>query len=260
MQQAQLVHEGRATGALKFDIEKAKRVAQAMIADGDRVTDRNRLLGHIREFGLARNPWLGLSHYQDWNNASVLGLQQIPTEFADFLLYCVRYRPASMAEIGVFTGGSCLIAASFFKALNADFRYVGIDLEAGVLLPDDVLELLGVELRIPATSEDLIGETFDIVFIDGDHSYHWAKNDFIGLGSHARFVCGFHDINSREYRQAGGGVFKYWRQLRQSLSRDVPMYEISHAPLNCGVEQDGDWMGIGVVDFGMVRQTPPRVA
>lgn len=100
------------------------------------------------------------------------------------------------------------------------------------------MALLPLRLHIPATSAALAGRRFDGVFVDGDHSYHWAKMDFLNLGASAR-VCAFHDINGREYDHLDGGVARCWAELRLSYRARASILEFSHAA--------PDWMGIGVM-------------
>jgi len=108
--------------------------------------------------------------------------------------------------------------------------------------------LLGPQ-QIPNTSDDLAGTVFDVVSIDGNHSYSWAKRDYENLGKHAAKICAFHDINAKEYIPEGGGAFKFWRELRATVAREAPMIDFSHAVPGPGVSSDGLWMGIGIVDF-----------
>ena len=54
-------------------------------------------------------------------------------------------------------------------------------------------------------------ETFDAVFIDGDHTFEWAWADYQNAGRAAR-VCGLHDIASVHYLENYelGGVTAVW--------------------------------------------------
>lgn len=249
-QSAALVRKGKAKGPLGAEAARAHKIAEAMLAEGDNLLNRDVLLKHMRSFGLVNNGWPGFSHLQTWYNSSKVGLLQIPTEFADFLIYCSKYRPATMLEIGVFTGGTSFVAAAFFKALNPAFKLTAADLGDYVLLEQRTLDLLDITIKASTTSEDLYGQEFDIVFIDGDHSYVWGKADYLNVGRYAKKVCGMHDITGREYIGARGGVFRFWRQLRHTLALDVPVLQIGHAGPGMGEANDGDWMGIGVLDFG----------
>ena len=247
---ATVVRKGKSKGPLGAEVANAHKVAKAMLAEGDNLLNRDVLLKYMRAFGLVNNGWPGFNHLQSWCNSSKVGLLQIPTEFADFLIYCSKYRPNTMLEIGGFTGGTSFISAAFFKALNPAFKLTVVDLGDYVLLEQQTLDLLDIIIKAPMTSRDLYGQEFDIVFIDGDHSYGWSKLDYVNVGRYARKVCGMHDITAREYFKEQGGVFRFWRQLRHSLAHELPILQIGHAAPNSGDNKDGDWMGIGILDFG----------
>lgn len=228
------------------DLERIDATIAAMLADGKKLLDRAHLLSRIRDIGIAFNTWQALDGYQDWTNASRAGILQTPTELADFLLYVARTEPADMVEIGTFTGGTMLIAAAMFQALKPDFHYYGIDPKARTLALPRTLERLNLTEWSPATSDDHAGRAFDVVFIDGDHSYDWAKRDYLNLGRHARKICAFHDINAQQYTPARGGVFRFWRQLRHSVAQEAKVVEICHSPPPR--EGEGDFQGIGLID------------
>lgn len=233
----------------KKDLEKGHAVLKAMLADGEKLLDRKVLLGHLRAFGLARNNWAGLSAYQDWYNVSDVGPLQVPTELVDYLLYTARTKPRSIAEIGVFTGGTALFSCAFFQALDPQVEYHCIDIKDTFLVLPETKEMLNLFPHMNLSSDVFADQSFDVVFIDGDHSYMWAKRDYLNLGRNARKICAFHDINAKEYNARGGGIYQFWRQLRMSVAPEHTMVEISHAPINVGFEKDGCWMGIGIIDY-----------
>lgn len=112
-----------------------------------------------------------------------------------------------------------------------------------------MIKTLNITIHIPQTSDDQRGTVYDVVFIDDDHSYDWAQRDFENLGRHARPVCAFHDISAKEYIPQGGGVFRFWRELRATVSREAAMLELCHAVPGPHVDPDGLWMGIGLIDY-----------
>ena len=221
-----------------------------MLTDGEALLNRGLLLRRLKEFGISGTSWWkGLDHFADWRNTNLLGPQQIPTEFVDYLLYTASTKPKNAIEIGVSFGGTALFSFAFFKALDPDFEYHCVDIDNSLKLSKKILKMLPLSLHIPNTSDDLAGTVFDVVFIDGNHSYSWAKRDYENLGKHAAKICAFHDINAKEYIPEGGGAFKFWRELRATVAREAPMIDFSHAVPGPGVSSDGLWMGNGIVDF-----------
>ncbi len=68
----------------------------------------------------------------------------------------------------------------------------------------------------PNTSSDLVGQKFDLVFIDADHSYMGAKYDWLNLGRYARKAVGFHDIHGHEYDKYDGGIVRACERNRKA--------------------------------------------
>ena len=231
------------------DLKKLDRVVTQMLLDGPALLNRALLLQRMREFGLANKPWGGLAKFQDWFNVSKVGTLQIPTELVDFLLYAAARKPDTVLEVGVFTGGTAVFSCAFFQALNPNVIYHCLDIKDSLLLLPETRARLNLKTHFGKTSDDFTGQPFDIVFIDGDHSFAWAKRDYLNLGRHARKVCAFHDIHAKEYLPKGGGIYTFWRQLRAALPLEVAMLEFAHSPLGVGVQKDGCWMGIGVLDY-----------
>lgn len=102
----------------------------------------------------------------------------------------------SYLDIGTFNGYTFFVIREFIRAfVCADVRAVTID---PITQPTpDVAPHIASCFRI-CTSTELVGETFDFVFIDGCHEAPWPARDLeVALGRLSAKVVMFHDINDR---------------------------------------------------------------
>ena len=203
------------------------------------------LLGTIRAVGLVPIPDADATYEGETDslNSSQQGLIQLPREFARWLLLLAEHRPATYLEIGCFNGASASLAAAYLQRFNPAFRATSIDVWPAFVFFHEVRGLVPLRYLVGKTSFDFADESFDAVFIDGDHSFEWAWADYQNVGRAAK-ICALHDVNNAPYRDLTmGGVCGVWDLLkRDEAGPGVAFTEIFEHPSR-------QIMGIGVRHF-----------
>jgi hypothetical protein len=82
---------------------------------------------------------------------------------------------------------------------------------------------------------------FDIIFIDGDHSYDGVKNDYI-LTQHAGKIYVFHDI----VNAVCPGVIQFWNELKNTETKKFDFYEFTEQYDEVIKSTGQHFLGIGV--------------
>jgi cephalosporin hydroxylase len=83
---------------------------------------------------------------------------------------------------------------------------------------------------------DLVKADYDMVFIDGDHTYEGVKADWLNYGKMGKYVA-FHDIVDSELPNLDGEIIKvpsFWNELKKQY-------------MNYEFVDKGSTMGIGVL-------------
>lgn len=146
---------------------------------------------------------------------SDLAIYQTPIQFAKLLKFLEPYKFNSYLEIGLFAGGTFLFMKYFLEAKNPKILLNCID-------PNNYVHAAAKGIvgphKLPGTSKDLSKE-YDLVFIDGDHSYTWVEEDYHNAGQFAK-VCIIHDIDEPSCPD----VKRYWQKLLKDKeeNKDFP--------------------------------------
>jgi len=200
------------------------------------------LVGLIREVGLVPIPEAHTTYggEEDYINGAQQGLIQLPREFARWLLLLGEHKPASYLEIGTFNGATACLAGAYLRRFVPNARVVTCDVFPAFIFHELAHAVSPLEYAVGRTSFDFRTETFEAVFIDGDHSFEWAWADYVNVGRPAR-LCALHDVNNAPYREMHlGGVCGVWDRLKSSeAGPHIELHEFFDHPT-------AEIMGLGI--------------
>lgn len=228
------------------------------------ISDAGALERRICDLGLFPHTLSKLSEYPDHLHdfcGKGVGIWQYPSQFAGYLIYLrneFAKRPIlKYAEIGVAAGGTFTATREFLLLLC---RIHGI--------PESMLQCVGIDPAGPGGTfrggktpfadgfkgyikrnsdtitfhsaksddilEDVMEQGFDLVLVDGDHSYEGVSKDFETVRGQSRIVV-LHDIVS----DACPGVCKKWKEIKDAGYDTVEFVQQYF--------EDKSFLGIGVV-------------
>ena len=164
---------------------------------------------------------------------------QVTDELVGFAELADQRNPRAVCEIGTYKGGTSL----FLCGLGSVRRFVGLDIKTQNVPLIRALAPRHVDVTIlEGPSDELrhqINGQFDILFIDGDHSYEGVQADFLAYRDVVRpgGLIAFHDINPAPHEPTwSGGVPQLWREVRDGYRH----WEF--------VANPGEGYGIGVLE------------
>lgn len=178
-----------------------------------------------------------------------LGLRiwQYPNQFAPYLAHIASFasRIRTYLEIGCRHGGTYVTHTELLKKLNPQFSLstasdlLPISPELGAYI--EAIQPTGQYMQIDSHSVEFIdhinNQFYDLVFIDGDHTYDGVKQD-ADITFNKSNIQVFHDISSLACPDVG----RFWNEYKSK-------HEDTHNFLEF-IDQydsvDGTFLGIGV--------------
>ena len=151
------------------------------------------------------------------------GIYQTPNQISKALVYLSDMEINTYLEIGVFQGGNFLFVSEYLRRFNPNIRCIGID--PTDFLNDEIKWLIDHETFISfksINSDSVIGQEFDLVFIDGEHTTEWINKDWNNVGKFAK-ICIIHDIQETTCPDC----IEFWNKLRQSKKKILEFLDYS---------------------------------
>lgn len=179
------------------------------------------------------------------NNGGGLRIWQYPNQFSKYMLLLQQQNISSYIEIGCRWGGTFVLTTEYLKMFNTLTKSVAVD-----IINSPVAEYCSLNKEtsfIKMNSRDLEFNNyikqnkFDLIFIDGDHSYKGVKNDYeISKNSGKIFV--FHDI----VNYVCPGVVRFWNELKSTESETYRFFEFTEQYDEVWNKTHQKFLGIGV--------------
>jgi hypothetical protein len=178
-------------------------------------------------------------------NGGGLLIWQYPNQFSKYLCLLQKYPITSYLEIGCRWGGTYVLTTEYLKRFQSITKSVAVDIIPSPVSSYCALNAESTFLKLSSRSSEfqayMKNQTFDVIFIDGDHSYEGVKNDYeITKGKGKIYV--FHDIVSCMCP----GVVKFWNELKHAESDEFTFFEFVDQYEEVVRSTGGTFLGMGI--------------
>lgn len=178
-------------------------------------------------------------------NGGGLLIWQYPNQFSKYLCLLNKYKISSYIEIGCRWGGTFVLTNEYLKMFNTMNKSVAIDvIESPVIhycINNSETQFIQTNSQSNEFRNYMNNNYFDLIFIDGDHSYEGVKNDYeISKNSGKMFV--FHDI----VNDVCPGVVRFWNELKTNEHNTYEFFEFTEQYPDVWNETHQTFLGIGV--------------
>lgn len=173
---------------------------------------------------------------------------QYPIQFSQYLAQIAQLNVRSYLEIGVRYGGTFIITVEYLQRFNQLKHAVGVDVCECPTLDkyknmNSVAEFVQCSSRSKEFQDILENNgTFDLIFIDGDHSEQGCWDDFQLVKDKAN-ICVFHDI----VNEVCIGVSKVWQRLKKEYADDYVFCEYAQQYDSVKNNFGSSFLGLGMI-------------
>ena len=151
----------------------------------------------------------------------------------------------SYIEIGCRWGGTFVLTNEYLKRFNSMKKSVAVDIIDSPVIDycrsNNETEFLKIDSSSREFKNYMDNNYFDLIFIDGDHTYNGVSNDYhISKNSGKIFV--FHDI----VNDVCPGVVQLWNELKMNEKDTYTFFEFIEQYPDVWAETHQKFLGIGV--------------
>ena len=179
------------------------------------------------------------------DNGGGLLIWQYPNQFSKYLILLKDQNIQSYIEIGCRWGGTFVLTTEYLKMFNNVTKSVAIDIIDSPVLNYCVLQDETEFIKINSQSEYfrnyISNNKFDLIFIDGDHTYNGVKHDY-EITKNSGKILVFHDI----VNDAVPGVIRFWNELKSNENDTYNFFEFTEQYEDVWDVTYQKFLGIGV--------------
>lgn len=179
------------------------------------------------------------------DNGGGLLIWQYPNQFSKYLCLLSQQKIHSYIEIGCRWGGTFVLTNEYLKKFNNINKSVAIDIiDSPVLnycISNNETQFIKINSQSPEFKGYINNNFFDLIFIDGDHTYNGVKNDYEN-SKYSGKIFVFHDI----INDACPGVVYFWNELKNKENDKYIFFEFLDQYDDVLNETHQTFLGIGV--------------
>lgn len=179
------------------------------------------------------------------DNGGGLFIWQYPNQFSKYLCLLNKQSISSYIEIGCRWGGTFVLTNEYLKMFNNMSKSVAVDIiDSPVLnycVSNNETQFIKINSQSEAFSVYMKNNRFDLIFIDGDHSYDGVKNDYEICKDSGKIYV-FHDI----VNDVCPGVVVFWNELKINERDTYDFYEFTEQYEDVWNDTHQKFLGIGV--------------